>query len=287
MFAVAIMKSIIICISCFSTYVFAWKVTVCTDADFKGACATLQAHGCMNTNLFDDDTLMNDRIRSLNTHGGCVRAFADNHCVGKSRAYYHSSPERDLAETKFNNIISSFGPCYPDECANKGGKLIDNCIFHDVVFFGGRKSGQGQTEVKESENPIIKYQRGHKDRVEYVRAIIKRRHLDTGTDPSEEVNAYIRSMGLSNDQVGYIIPKILGGTGTKTYNVFPQNEKVKRGELYSTVDQMVYDTVKEQSYLEMEVTLQYESDDSTRPFVLLYRFHGDKFFRMRNLINPK
>lgn len=264
---------------------FAWRVTACLNVDHKPPCSVLQGSGCMNVGLHDDDTIMNDRIKSINTHGGCVRAYGDANCFGKSRAYYVGSPEwvahHDLSQTKFENFISSFGPCFPNECALKGGKIVDNCTFHDVVWVGGWKPGLVTKEMKEKGNPIIKYQTGVKDRLEYVRAQVFPNHLDTGVDPDGEMLQYVRSIGRPTDVVGLVVPKILGGSGLLKYNVFPQNEKVK-----IPFDRMIYDVVKSQGWSDLEINLHYDTDESTRPSVIIYRIHSVRYYRMRDFINP-
>ncbi len=110
-------------------------------------------------------------------------------------------------------------------------------------------------------------------RKESVKAHIYKRHIGTGTNTNNQTRIYAREMGTENDDAGHIVARQLGGTGTESYNIFPQNKDINRGnngefdnwrrfeqELVETAE-----TLDSTSYIEIEYNLYYENENATRP----------------------
>ncbi|KAF6212531.1 hypothetical protein GE061_013056 [Apolygus lucorum] len=119
--------------------------------------------------------------------------------------------------------------------------------------------------------PIKTYKRGFKQRVEYIKAVIHKNNLNTGTAPNSHTRAYSKSMSpYKNDDAGHLIAARLGGTGRETYNIVPQNLAQNRGAWRTQVEAPIYNSVSAGNVVTYEVWPLYSGARSTRPYKLRY-----------------
>ena len=101
-------------------------------------------------------------------------------------------------------------------------------------------------------------------RLDYIIAHVYKHHLDNGTDVDENMKSFVRRLGNDDDTAGQIISKKLGGSGSLSFNVFPQspNFDVSR---WQRVQDEVYNEVKDRIFSILEIYLIYKNDAATRP----------------------
>ncbi len=139
-------------------------------------------------------------------------------------------------------------------------------------------------------NPIVEYQIGQRGRIEYLKAEVFPRHLDTGGAVTKQVRDSIRMMGNTNDDAGHIIAQRLGGPGHVAYNFFPQSRSISRG-IWRTEEDLVYNWLQhypDLSFVRMSFNFVYQDHVmtdtyATRPNFFVYHdeFYltsGERFF---------
>ncbi|KAF6211117.1 hypothetical protein GE061_014231 [Apolygus lucorum] len=143
--------------------------------------------------------------------------------------------------------------------------------------------------VEGQQAPIQTYKRGHRNRVEYIKAEIKKQHLDKGTGTNQKTRAYAQSMGGRNDDAGHLIAQRLGGTGRDTYNIIPQNKNINRGAWRNQVEAKIYNEVKAGRTIIFEVWPRYKTPTDTRPNAIVYqakKSNGQTFLKKNSIPNP-
>uniref|UniRef100_A0A0A9X350 Succinylglutamate desuccinylase n=1 Tax=Lygus hesperus TaxID=30085 RepID=A0A0A9X350_LYGHE len=114
--------------------------------------------------------------------------------------------------------------------------------------------------------PITEYQLGTWGRVNYVKAVISKQDLDTGSQPGEVALIFFRKLVANGkkDIPAQLIPRRLGGTGTETYNIAPMNERSSTF-FKRKVEDPIYDAVSGGATVTLEVWPRYEGTEATRP----------------------
>lgn len=284
------MYYLLVCALLYFSCVSGWRFEACSKTNFQGDCGVVEGRGCVS--LLDltwsNEVSMHDSINSLKSiDDTCIRFYENINCKGRSQAFYNSHPNalKDLAVSNFANTASSAGPCLEYECAYKNSNHGEfDCVSHDSIYFGEKPSLK-TIEVKEDNNPIVKYQRGFNDRVEYLLAKIKTHHLNRGSKPDSTAKAYAAKMGKPGDVPGLIIGEELGGSGSATYNIFPQNGYIANSMYHEILDRNLYALASRNGEVWWEVNLHYDDESSTRPSALVYVVNPI-FFEVRHLPNP-
>ncbi|CAF0946986.1 unnamed protein product [Adineta steineri] len=145
--------------------------------------------------------------------------------------------------------------------------------------------------LNDPNEPIKKYQTGHKNRVEYVRAgtivlysilnfqalnmgmeIITVQTIQTkGSATNDATRKFAREMGKPTDDAGHIIGNNLGGTGRNVYNIFPQSPNINRGAWSQEEKDIRNLVLTHKQPVEVIVQLYYPTIDATRPNRFTYR----------------
>ncbi|CAF3080776.1 unnamed protein product [Rotaria sp. Silwood2] len=122
------------------------------------------------------------------------------------------------------------------------------------------------------------YTEPNSKRVQYIYAVIHRRHLDTGSEVSKKCRKILKESYnyVEGDACGHIIARRLGGTGNDIKNLFPQNSQVNN-TTYKSMEARVYNHVKSGTgcYTEMHVRLDYDDSNNhstieKRPYRIIY-----------------
>ena len=114
--------------------------------------------------------------------------------------------------------------------------------------------------------------------------------LDTGTEPSDSVRKYARSLGDSEDDAGHIYANRLGGLAVPI-NIFPQNPHINRGD-YEAFERQIYDCVngasKKTSGATLRWTFSYDHVSDTRPSGVSYKASFDEGCKNleQHFVNP-
>lgn len=115
----------------------------------------------------------------------------------------------------------------------------------------------------------------------------------TGSGTNPETRLYQKGMagpiekGFESNDAGHIIANQIGGTGTQTYNIFPQSAHFNRGAWKVEVEQLVYDEVLKNGSAKYIVKLIYENATETRPYEIRYKIEGKTGTVQNDMINPK
>ncbi|CAF1146788.1 unnamed protein product [Adineta steineri] len=126
--------------------------------------------------------------------------------------------------------------------------------------------------LNDPNEPIKKYQTGHKNRVEYVRAVITVQTIQTkGSATNDATRKFAREMGKPTDDAGHIIGNNLGGTGRNVYNIFPQSSNINRGAWSQEEKDIRNLVLTHKQPVEVIVQLYYPTIDATRPNRFTYR----------------
>lgn len=100
--------------------------------------------------------------------------------------------------------------------------------------------------------------------------VVTTQTIPKGSDPNKPIREWAQSMGRRDDDAGHIIANVLGGTGRKRYNIFPQKKNINCG-VWRMIESKIHRAVeKSQKSAEMIVQLYYSSSKSTRPNHLKY-----------------
>ena len=224
-------------------------------------------------------------LERLHGHDKCLRLYDMTTCSGNSIALtVHSE------SLKFAKKIASIGPCYDEEekiydrmgcpCCDRyqreRHKECENKAWVDWPLFVGTSFpetdySKGFTPYPSQAGPIVKYgRRTDNQRLDYIIAHVYRHHLDNGTDVDENMKSFVRRLGNDDDTAGQIISKKLGGSGSLSFNVFPQspNFDVSR---WQRVQDEVYNEAKDRIFSILEVYFIYKNDAATRPTAFVYR----------------
>lgn len=66
--------------------------------------------------------------------------------------------------------------------------------------------------------------------VEWSYALITPQNINQGTATNQQVRDYVQNIvGYPTDDAGHVVGKQLGGSGTDTWNIFPQSRNFNRG----------------------------------------------------------
>ncbi len=121
---------------------------------------------------------------------------------------------------------------------------------------------------------------GSGGRVEVSRAVIKRSHLDTGSETNDSSRIFVRKLGCFQDQAGHVIASRLGGSGTDTKNLFPQEPALNNGAYKIWEDKiynMVKDVAKNPRGVAVTITMSYGSPGKpNRPKKITYAIRYGK-----------
>jgi len=99
--------------------------------------------------------------------------------------------------------------------------------------------------------------------------------LNTGTEPTESVRKYARSLGDDEDDAGHIYANELGGLATPI-NIFPQSPHINRGT-YRSFEIKIYNCMKTggASSGTLNWSFKYSSTSETRPSGVTYKASFD------------
>lgn len=111
-------------------------------------------------------------------------------------------------------------------------------------------------------------------------------HLDTGTKTQDSSREHVGKLGLSSDEAGHFLAKILGGSGTDKENLFPQNPKSNKQQ-YHTVEKKIKKAVLKYGCVQYYLKLMYDKEDDTRPHTICYSFHYGNVIQQGTILNPK
>jgi hypothetical protein len=117
--------------------------------------------------------------------------------------------------------------------------------------------------------PITEFSTGFQNRPEFVIAIIRKSHLDSGekTSKNEKLCKEIAARGDGSDDVGHIIGNQLGGP-MRNYNLYPQNPSINRGH-WKSVEDTIVKWLRSGKYsdtnIEYQARLVYENERAMRP----------------------
>lgn len=126
-----------------------------------------------------------------------------------------------------------------------------------------------------------------KNRVEYMKALIQRHHLRTGSKPDQPMRDYVNDLndGSGTVDAGHLLSNLLGGLGTKSYNMFPQIPNYNRG-VWAGVEKEIANRV-EKHHQDIEYKLMYENDQSTKPYEIRFQAkHNNEIVSEGDLLNP-
>lgn len=94
-------------------------------------------------------------------------------------------------------------------------------------------------------------------------------------------------MGNRDDRAGKILSSKLGGSGTDTRNIFPQNPFIIR-DAWDQVEAAVANVVERHGGAHFTVNLLYGSTYDTRPVAIVYRVEhpfSEEVFQVNDLSN--
>merc|ERR1719362_344081 len=102
--------------------------------------------------------------------------------------------------------------------------------------------------------------------------------LSTGSEPTESVRKYARSLGEDHDDAGHIFANHLGGLAVPI-NIFPQNPHINRG-VWEHFESKIFDCVngasKATSGATLHWTFTYGHVHDTRPSAMSYKAAFDE-----------
>lgn len=158
-----------------------------------------------------------------------------------------------------------------------GFLFVINCVVGAV--YGGCEVGN-TTELLTYDNelreplkrPIQKVVRDlTTKRVECIEAYINLDDLGLGTSPNQKARIFAKKSGYPGDLPGQLVPKILGGTGYRTYNIVPYSDSsFQWRRIQRKIRNRVRDENVNATYI---VEPQYDSNiHPTRPTKLKYSF---------------
>lgn len=111
-------------------------------------------------------------------------------------------------------------------------------------------------------------------RLEWVQAVIKPHHLNTGSEPTEEMEQFLMA-GDKNpfDKPALIIHKSLGGRGDDVWNIFLEGRSFDRDTFDNEVESTVYHALVGQSDGQATVSVKFVFRNSvvTRPYRVCYQ----------------
>ncbi|XP_050545133.1 uncharacterized protein LOC126907694 [Daktulosphaira vitifoliae] len=278
-------------------------ITVCDKNNFTGACANIPLlSSCKNlkSEWYDNGQRIysvRTSIASIKTYNRCIMVYEDDDCLGQwTMIDSTSKSHNNLDIIGWANRISSIGSCTSrryKRYVNKSTKIGLNdkglCGFFDI-FHIGPIPGRPIEVVNEFNNPIVNYQRGHGGRVEYVVALIHRRHLHAGSNVDNHIEYFARSLGEpDNDQASHLVGWQLGGPGSQRYNIIPQNAHFGQSPWTTKVEKLVHSTVRNssQGLVRYELNPIYADSRATRPHSIAYRVaDGDHLIQQGQIPNP-
>ncbi|KAF6198468.1 hypothetical protein GE061_008216 [Apolygus lucorum] len=143
-------------------------------------------------------------------------------------------------------------------------------------------------------DPIKEVKRhGADGRVEYIKAELTPNHLPSkschqGTGTTAAVRAYAKQMGCNEDFAGHLVARCLGGVGSETYNIVPQNPSANR-HWFHDVEKKVFDLVHGGKSVSYEIQPIYGSPRlPNRPTVLSYKVtEGNNVLMTGTYPNPE
>lgn len=99
--------------------------------------------------------------------------------------------------------------------------------------------------------------------VQWVKAIIRTAHLDTGSRTNNFTVHLMRDIGARNwrggpDQTGHLVARRLGGVGIRSWSVFPQLQTINGGS-FSTFEAGAYAKVQRYGKIAYFVKMRYNS----------------------------
>jgi len=108
-------------------------------------------------------------------------------------------------------------------------------------------------------------------RVEQIDVDVAPADIGTGSATSQATRNFARAMGLPNDDAGHVIARMLGGSGTNTNNIFPQNLSVNRGT-FARWERVIRRDIQAQNQVaNLRVQFHYTAG-ATRPYQIDYEY---------------
>lgn len=128
-----------------------------------------------------------------------------------------------------------------------------------------------------------------KNRVEYMKSLIQRHHLRTGSKPEDQpMRDYVNNLNGGSETVdaGHILSNLLGGPETKSYNMFPQLPNYNRN-VWTGVEKEIANRVEKNYDIEFTLKLMYENNETTKPYEIRFQAkHKNEIVSEGDLLNP-
>lgn len=110
-------------------------------------------------------------------------------------------------------------------------------------------------------------------RLEWLQAEVEQKHLNSGTDVSDEMSSFLLA-GDKNpmDTPALIIHKSLGGKGDDVYNVFLEGRSFDRETYNNDIESTVYYALKEaKTPAIITIKFIFKNQQVTRPYKIAYQ----------------
>lgn len=137
--------------------------------------------------------------------------------------------------------------------------------------------------------PVREYVRNGDGALQWLHAEVRREHIGTGTEANDAMRDFVnRLSGLRTDDAGHVVGRLLGGTGTHTWNIVPQHRNFNRGA-YRNVETVIADAARRYGSVRVWYVFHYDNlllpNRPTR-FDIFYRF-PDGTEHIGDLYNPE
>jgi hypothetical protein len=107
--------------------------------------------------------------------------------------------------------------------------------------------------------------RDSQNRVIRAYGIVRGNMNARGTRVSARCRTALRQHSHIGDDIGHIVPRSMGGSGTHLDNLFPQNSRINRGTAFCDAGNAEYLAENENNFIVIDIEFFYEDDENRRP----------------------